>query len=79
MDSPKILMVALANFIRIWITLRDTEVLKESISSTGSVVMSKKEFALAEDPDLIADNYEYHVPIFVFTDKAPEKHPKMIS
>ncbi len=57
-------------------TLRETEVLKESISSTGSVVMSKKEFAMSEDPDWMADNYEYQVPIFVFTDKAPEKHPK---
>lgn len=57
-------------------TLRETEVLKESISSTGSVVMSKKEFEMAEDPDLLADGYEYQVPIFVFTDKVPEKHPK---
>ena len=57
-------------------TLRDTEVLKESILSTGSVVMSKKEFEMAEDPDSLADNYEYQVPIFIFTDKAPEKHPK---
>ena len=40
-------------------TLRETDVLKESISSTGSVVMSKKEFSMAEDPDSIADNYEY--------------------
>jgi len=31
---------------------------------------------MAEDPDWMADNYEYQVPIFVFTDKAPEKHPK---
>ena len=29
----------------------------------------------AEDPDRYVD-YEYQVPIFVFTDKAPEKHPK---
>jgi len=57
-------------------TLRDTNVLKESIISTGSVVMSKKEFSMAEDPNSIADSYEYQVPIFVFTDKAPKKHPK---
>jgi len=31
---------------------------------------------MAEDPDWFADNYEYQVPIFVFTDKAPKKHPK---
>ena len=57
-------------------TLRETEVLKQSIDSTGSVVMSKKEFSMAEDPDWMADNYEYQVPIFVFTDKEPEIHPK---
>ncbi|CAG0993675.1 hypothetical protein METP3_02808 [Methanosarcinales archaeon] len=56
--------------------LRNTEVLQESIDTTGSVVMAWKEFAMAKDPDSIADNYEYQVPIFVFTDKAPKKHPK---
>lgn len=57
-------------------TLRETEVLKESIRSTGSVVMSMKEFDMTKDPDSLADGYEYQVPIFIFTDKAPEKHPK---
>ncbi len=57
-------------------TLRNSEVLRESIHTTGSVVMAWKEFAMAEDPDSIADNYEYLVPIFVFTDRAPKKHPK---
>jgi len=57
-------------------TLRKTDLLQESIRTTGSVVMAWKEFAMAEDPDLYAGNYEYQVPIFVFTDKAPEKHPK---
>jgi len=56
--------------------LRNTEVLRESIDTTGSVVMARKEFAMAEDPDSLAGNYEYQVPIFVFTDKAPKKHPK---
>jgi dihydrofolate reductase len=57
-------------------TLRKTDLLKESIRTTGSVVMAWKEFAMAEDPDWFAGNYEYQVPIFVFTGKAPEKHPK---
>ena len=57
-------------------TLRKTDLLQESIRTTGSVVMAWKEFAMAEDPDLYAGNYEYQVPIFVLTDKAPEKHPK---
>ena len=57
-------------------TLRNTEVLRESIHTTGSVVMAWKEFAMAEDPDWFAGNYEYQVPIFVFTDKIPKKRPK---
>jgi dihydrofolate reductase len=56
--------------------LRDSSVLKESMRTTGSVVMSKKQFEMADDLDSIADSYEYQVPIFVFTDKAPERHPK---
>jgi dihydrofolate reductase len=56
--------------------LHDTEVLKESQLNTGSVVMAWKEYAMAEDPDWFAGNYEYQVPIFVSTNKAPEKHPK---
>ena len=55
--------------------LKETEVMKDSILTTGAVVMSKKEFDMAEDPDWYVE-YEYQVPIFVFTDKAPEKHPK---
>ncbi len=54
--------------------LRNTEVLKASICNTGSVVMAWKEFAMA--PDWFVDNYEYQVPIFVVTDRLPEKHPK---
>ena len=57
-------------------TLLETEVMKESILMTGSVVMSKKEYEMADDPDWFAYNYEYQVPIFVFTDIKPEKHPK---
>lgn len=56
--------------------LHTTEVLNESIRNTGAVVMAWKEFAMAEDPDWFAGNYEYQVPIFVFTDKVPKKHPK---
>lgn len=57
-------------------TLRNTEVMREAIKNCGAVVMSWKEFAMAEDPDWYAGNYEFQVPIFVFTDKAPKKHPK---
>jgi dihydrofolate reductase len=56
-------------------TLHRTDLLKDSIHNTGAVVMAWKEFAMAEDPDWV-DNYEYQVPIFVLTDKVPQKHPK---
>jgi dihydrofolate reductase len=56
--------------------LRDTDVMREAQRNTGAVVMSWKEFAMAEDPDTIADNYEFQVPLFIFTDTVPEKHPK---
>ena len=57
-------------------SLKETEYMTESILTTGAVVMSRKEFEAAEDPDLYAEGYEYQVPIFVFTNKIPEKHPK---
>lgn len=57
-------------------TLRNSKLLQESIEHTGAVIMSWKEFNMAEDPDTIADHYEYQVPIFVFTAEVPEKHPK---
>jgi hypothetical protein len=44
--------------------LRNTESW-ESIHTTGSVVMAWKEFAMAEDPDWFAGNYEYQVPLLV--------------
>jgi dihydrofolate reductase len=56
-------------------TLDNTEFLKQSIRDTGAVVMSWKEFAMAKDPEWI-DSYEYQVPIFVVTDKLPQKQPR---
>ena len=44
------------------IALRDTEPLRESIQNTGAVVMGRNSFDMADDPDSIADNYEYQVP-----------------
>jgi dihydrofolate reductase len=31
---------------------------------------------MAEDPDTLADQYEYQVPIFVLTHEPPKRHPK---
>ena len=56
--------------------LQNTEIMREAIRTTGAVVMAWKEFAMAEDPNWYAGNYEFQVPIFVFTDKAPKRHPK---
>src|SRR3989337_1123139 len=55
---------------------RETEPGRESIQHTGAVVMGRNSFAMAEDPDWFAGNYEYQVPIFVLTHKPPEKMPK---
>lgn len=41
--------------------LRFTESLRESIRSTGAVVMGRRTFAMG-DADWYADNYEYTVP-----------------
>ena len=56
--------------------LRDTEPLRESIQNTGAVVMGRNSYAMAEDPDWFAVNYEYQVPIFVLTHQPPQRHPR---
>jgi dihydrofolate reductase len=58
------------------VTWRETEAGKESIQNTGAVVMGRNSYAMAEDPDWFAGNYEYQVPIFVLTHHAPKKKPK---
>lgn len=53
-----------------------TGTMQESIRNTGAVVMAWKEYAMAEDPDWFAGNYEFQVPIFVVSPAIPKKHPK---
>jgi dihydrofolate reductase len=55
--------------------LRETEMLRESIDTTGAVVMGKRAYEMG-DQDEFADYYEYQVPIFVLTHYVPEKMPK---
>jgi dihydrofolate reductase len=55
---------------------RETQPGRESIQNTGAVVMGRNSYAMAEDPDWFAGNYEYQVPIFVLTHKPPEKMPR---
>ena len=56
--------------------LRNTEPLQESIRTAGAVVMGWNAFAMAEDPDSYAGNYEFQVPIFILTHEPPKKQPK---
>lgn len=56
-------------------SVRESEMLKESIENTGAVVMGRRSYEMG-DPDEYADTYEYQVPIFVLTHHPPEKHPK---
>ena len=58
------------------IAWRETEPGKASIQNTGAVVMGRNSYAMAEDSDWFAGNYEYQVPIFVLTHNPPEKMPK---
>jgi dihydrofolate reductase len=53
--------------------LRKTEVLQESIKTTGAVVMGKRAYDMAEGD---FTDYEYQVPIFVLTHDVPEKVAK---
>ncbi len=55
--------------------LRKTELLQESIRTTGAVVMGRRAYAMG-DPDWYADHYEFQVPIFVLTHAVPEHLPK---
>src|SRR5688572_29475781 len=57
-------------------TLRNEELLREAIRNTGAVVMGRNAFAMAEDPDWFAGNYEFQTPIFVLTHEAPQRRPK---
>lgn len=56
--------------------LRDTRPLRKSLQKTGAVVRGRNTFAMADDPDWYAGNYEYQAPIFVLTHQAPPKRPR---
>lgn len=57
-------------------TLRDTELMQDAIRRTGAVLMGRNAFAMAEDPDSYADNYEFQVPLFVLTHHVPDRMPR---
>jgi dihydrofolate reductase len=56
--------------------LRNTELLREPINNTGAVVMGRRAYEMADDPDEYVGNYEFQVPLFVMTKHAPKKLPK---
>lgn len=56
--------------------LAQSEVLQEEIRSTGAIIMGRRSYAMADDPDFYAESYEYQVPIFVVTHVAPLQIPK---
>lgn len=57
-------------------TLPDTAIWADAIRNTGAVVMGRRSYDMAEDPDTFADTYEFQVPIFVLTTRPPQKPPK---
>lgn len=56
--------------------LRGSEYMTASIAETGAVVMGRRTFEMAGDPDSYVGDYEYQVPIFVVTRHPPEIAPK---
>lgn len=56
--------------------LAETEVMQEAMHTTGAVVLGRRCFEMAGDPDEYADSYEFQVPLFVITHHPPAKMPK---
>ncbi|ADJ42233.1 riboflavin biosynthesis protein RibD [Amycolatopsis mediterranei S699] len=52
-----------------------SEWMTDLIRETGAVVLGRRSFAMAEDPDWYAGNYEFQVPIFVVTHTPPAVLP----
>lgn len=56
--------------------LRKTEMLVESIRTTGAVLMGRHAYDMADPDSYDWDDYEYQVPIFILTHRVPEKIPR---
>jgi dihydrofolate reductase len=56
--------------------LRDSDYMKAGIAETGAVLMGRRTFDMADDPDSYADSYELQVPIFVVTHHPPAAPPR---
>lgn len=56
--------------------LQGSPYMNAMIEETGAVVMGRRSFEMAEDPDTLADSYEFQTPIFVVTSHPPAVTPK---
>jgi dihydrofolate reductase len=56
--------------------LADSAYMKTSQAETGAVLMGRRTFDEAPDPDSYAVDYEYQVPLFVLTHRAPDREPE---
>jgi dihydrofolate reductase len=56
--------------------LQGSEYMNALIEETGAVLMGRRTFDMAEDPDWYVGNYEFQVPIFVLTHQPPPVPPK---
>src|SRR3989442_638055 len=56
--------------------LQGTAYMNALIAETGAVIMGRRAFEMAEDPNWFVGNYEFQVPIFVLTHRPPSVMPK---
>lgn len=56
--------------------LHGSAYMEEMIAETGAVLMGRRTFDMAGDPDSYADDYEFQAPIFVVTHRPPARHPR---
>jgi dihydrofolate reductase len=55
---------------------RESVYMDTLIEQTGAVLMGRRTFEMADDPDWYVGNYEFQVPIFVVTHHPPKTPPK---
>lgn len=53
-----------------------TGLLEEWNRESGAVLMGRTSYAMEDDPDWYADNYEFQLPLFVLTSHPPATKPK---
>ena len=56
--------------------LHGSAYMEAMIAQTGAVLMGRRAFEMADDPDWFVGNYEFQVPIFVLTHRPPCVGPK---